>query len=47
MSSPKHPYTHALMNSALSISPGERVPDPGLSGEFPNPMHRPSGCPFH
>lgn len=47
MSSPKHPYTHALMNSALSISPGESVPDPGLAGEFPNPMNRPTGCPFH
>ncbi|WP_373274840.1 dipeptide ABC transporter ATP-binding protein [Marinobacter adhaerens] len=47
MSDPKHPYTHALMNSALSISPGESVPDPGLSGDFPNPMNRPSGCPFH
>ncbi|TYC57672.1 ABC transporter ATP-binding protein [Marinobacter sp. BW6] len=47
MSNPKHPYTHALMDSALSISPGESVPDPGLSGEFPNPMNRPSGCPFH
>lgn len=47
MSSPKHPYTHALMDSALSISPGESVPDPGLSGDFPNPMNRPSGCPFH
>jgi peptide/nickel transport system ATP-binding protein len=47
MSSPKHPYTHALMDSALSISPGESVPDPGLSGDFPNPMNRPNGCPFH
>ncbi|BEH13150.1 ABC transporter permease [Marinobacter shengliensis] len=47
MSAPKHPYTHALMNSALSISPGESIPDPGLSGDFPNPMNRPSGCPFH
>nr|WP_296929879.1 ABC transporter ATP-binding protein [uncultured Marinobacter sp.] len=47
MSSPKHPYTHALMDSALSISPGESVPDPGLSGDFPNPMNRPGGCPFH
>ncbi len=47
MSNPKHPYTQALMDSALSISPGETVPDPGLSGDFPNPMNRPSGCPFH
>jgi peptide/nickel transport system ATP-binding protein len=47
MSNPKHPYTHALMNSALSIAPGETVPDPGLAGDFPNPMNRPTGCPFH
>ncbi|TGN40714.1 ABC transporter ATP-binding protein [Marinobacter confluentis] len=47
MTDPKHPYTHALMDSALSISPGETVPDPGLAGDFPNPMNRPSGCPFH
>ncbi|WP_263656794.1 oligopeptide/dipeptide ABC transporter ATP-binding protein [Marinobacter halotolerans] len=47
MSEPKHPYTQALMDSALSISPGETIPDPGLSGDFPNPMNRPSGCPFH
>nr|WP_282433951.1 oligopeptide/dipeptide ABC transporter ATP-binding protein [Marinobacter caseinilyticus] len=47
MSDPKHPYTRALMDSALSISPGETVPDLGLSGDFPNPINRPSGCSFH
>ena len=44
---PRHPYTSALLDSVLSISPGLRVPEPGLSGEFPNPVNRPSGCPFH
>nr|WP_297401440.1 ABC transporter ATP-binding protein [uncultured Marinobacter sp.] len=47
LSNPKHPYTAALLDSALTISPDLRVPAPGLSGEFPNPMSRPSGCPFH
>jgi peptide/nickel transport system ATP-binding protein len=47
LSNPKHPYTGALLDSALSISPDLSVPAPGLSGEFPNPMNRPSGCPFH
>lgn len=47
LSDPAHPYTRALMDSALSIDPGREIPDPGLAGEFPNPMNRPSGCPFH
>jgi len=47
MLNPRHPYTRALMDSALSIAPGEIVPDLGLAGDFPNPMNRPSGCPFH
>ncbi|WP_284709380.1 oligopeptide/dipeptide ABC transporter ATP-binding protein [Marinobacter sediminum] len=47
LSRPRHPYTKALMDSALSISPGREIPDPGLDGEFPNPMNRPSGCSFH
>ncbi len=47
MLNPRHPYTRALMDSALSIAPGEVVPDLGLSGDFPNPMNRPTGCAFN
>ena len=47
MLNPRHPYTRALMDSALSIAPGEIVPDLGLSGDFPNPMNRPAGCAFN
>src|SRR5690606_8088922 len=46
MLNPRHPYSRPLMASALSIAPGEIVPDLGLSGDFPNPMNRPTGCAF-
>jgi len=44
---PRHPYTRALLASALSISPGESIPDTGLGGDFPNPLNMPTGCPFN
>ncbi|KAF0807382.1 oligopeptide/dipeptide ABC transporter ATP-binding protein-like protein [Alcanivorax xiamenensis] len=44
---PKHPYTRALLDSALTIAPELDVPEPHLTGDFPNPMNRPGGCPFH
>ncbi|TVP55667.1 MAG: ABC transporter ATP-binding protein [Halomonadaceae bacterium] len=47
LSHPKHPYTRALLDSALSISPELKVPAPRLAGDFPNPINRPSGCSFH
>lgn len=47
-SSPKHPYTQALLNSVP-------VPDPDndnssriiLKGDLPSPVNMPSGCKFH
>jgi peptide/nickel transport system ATP-binding protein len=44
---PKHPYSHALLNSVLTPEPGAGVPDIGLRGTFPDPLDPPSGCVFH
>jgi peptide/nickel transport system ATP-binding protein len=44
---PRHPYTKALLSAVLTPEPGRGVPDPGLRGQFPNPIDPPSGCAFH
>jgi peptide/nickel transport system ATP-binding protein len=44
---PKHPYTRALLESALTPEPGKGVPDPRLGGTFPNPLDPPTGCALH
>ena len=44
---PRHPYTVALLRSALTPDPGLGLPDLGLSTQFANPLHPPSGCHFH
>ncbi|TPQ50242.1 dipeptide/oligopeptide/nickel ABC transporter ATP-binding protein [Prosthecomicrobium hirschii] len=44
--SPKHPYTRALLTSRLSMDPDERVEDPPITGDPPNPINPPSGCRF-
>jgi oligopeptide/dipeptide ABC transporter ATP-binding protein len=47
---PAHPYTEALLSAAPDIDDGtdvvrrERIV---LTGDVPNPIDRPSGCPFH
>jgi len=41
-----HPYTRALMESALELDPNIPLTPVELSGEIPNPMDRPSGCPL-
>ncbi|GHA19160.1 dipeptide/oligopeptide/nickel ABC transporter ATP-binding protein [Devosia pacifica] len=46
-STPKHPYTQALLASQLSMDPAERVTEAPLSGDPPNPVDPPSGCRFH
>ena len=44
--SPKHPYTKALLASSPSLfSPRERAAP--LSGELPSPLNPPPGCTFH
>ena len=44
---PRHPYTRALLASELTPDPTLGLPDPGLSGEFPDPLDPPAGCRFH
>ena len=44
---PRHPYTVALLRSALTPDPRLGLPDLGLSTQFPNPLHPPGGCHFH
>ncbi|MET0428284.1 MAG: oligopeptide/dipeptide ABC transporter ATP-binding protein [Microvirga sp.] len=44
---PKHPYTVALLRSALTPDPDLGLPDLGLSNVFPNPIDPPGGCHFH
>ena len=43
---PLHPYTRALLGSHLTLDP-KRPPRPlELSGEIPDPLERPPGCPL-
>lgn len=44
---PQHPYTMALLSSALSPDPGERLETLRLKGEIPKPTNLPPGCLFH
>lgn len=46
-SSPKHPYTRALLNSIpkLDISLKKRLD--AVRGNVPHPLNRPKGCPFN
>ncbi len=43
LSSPRHPYTRALLASVPRLGGGGVV----LEGDAPNPAAPPSGCPFH
>ncbi len=44
---PRHPYTRALLASALPAVPGHGIPDTGLGLAYPDPLDPPAGCPFH
>jgi oligopeptide/dipeptide ABC transporter ATP-binding protein len=44
---PRHPYTEALLSAAPVPEPGARRARIRLQGELPNPLHPPTGCPFH
>ena len=43
---PLHPYTRALMESALELDPSVPMAPVELAGEIPSPMERPPGCPL-
>ena len=45
--SPRHPYTRALLSSVPSMDPDHRTETPPLAGDPPNPINPPSGCRFH
>ncbi|MCC7082999.1 MAG: ABC transporter ATP-binding protein [Burkholderiales bacterium] len=47
LAAPRHPYTRALLDSALTVAPAAGIPDNRMGTSFPNPLERPSGCRFH
>ena len=44
---PWHPYTEALLAAAPTIDPSKPERRIVLTGELPNAVSPPSGCPFH
>jgi peptide/nickel transport system ATP-binding protein len=44
---PLHPYTRALLASRPSMDPAQRIEEPPITGDPPNPIEPPSGCRFH
>ncbi len=47
---PAHPYTEALLSAAPEIDDGLQDTPPDrivLTGDVPNPVDKPTGCPFH
>jgi oligopeptide/dipeptide ABC transporter ATP-binding protein len=47
MSSPKHPYTAALISSIPKPNPSTRGEMVEIRGETPSPINPPSGCRYH
>ncbi|PWR21242.1 ABC transporter ATP-binding protein [Zavarzinia aquatilis] len=46
-SSPRHPYTAALVAAIPSLDPARPLPADPLPGEPPSPLALPPGCAFH
>ena len=44
---PRHPYTKALMSAIPSLDPDARGTAQRLKGEIPSPTNPPPGCKFH
>jgi peptide/nickel transport system ATP-binding protein len=44
---PRHPYTQALLASRPSMDPAQRIEEPPITGDPPNPIDPPAGCRFH
>jgi oligopeptide/dipeptide ABC transporter ATP-binding protein len=46
-SSPRHPYTKALLEAAPDLDPARRTRKASARGELPSPLSPPAGCRFH
>lgn len=47
LSTPRHPYTQALLDSILTPEAGKGLPNIDLVAGFPDPLNPPPGCRFH